>query len=168
MTNRVQDTILGISLLALASVWTWLVVDTIPPGFGDGDIGPRAFPLTFGLILLVLSALLLLKLALGARASDEEAAEIPEEEEEGAKPSLQWMPIFLVLGQIALYGYLLEKIGFLLATPAVVLLAMIVSLRVRSLPRLLGMSLGLTVGCWLLFEKVLGIPLANGVWVNLG
>ena len=164
MTNRVQDTVLGVSLLVLASVWTWLVVDTIRPGFGDGDIGPRAFPLTFGLMLLVLSALLLLKIALNAPASEAEA----EEEEEAAETPMHWLSIFLVLGEIALYGYLLEKIGFLLATPAVVLLAMTVSLRVRSLPKLAGMSLGLTVGCWLLFEKLLGIPLANGVWVNLG
>lgn len=164
MTNRVQDTVLGVSLLVLAGVWTWLVVDTIRPGFGDGDIGPRAFPLTFGVILLVLSALLLLKIALNAPASEAEA----EEEEEAAETPMHWLSIFLVVGEIALYGYLLEKIGFLLATPAVVLLAMIVSLRVHSLPKLAGMSLGLTVGCWLLFEKLLGIPLANGVWVNLG
>jgi hypothetical protein len=72
------------------------------------------------------------------------------------------------LGEIALYGYLLEKIGFVLATPIVVLLVMIVSLRVRSIPKLLGMSLGLTVGCWLIFKKILGIYLANGIWLNLG
>jgi hypothetical protein len=81
---------------------------------------------------------------------------------------LDWLPALLVLGQICLYGFLLEKIGFVLATPIVVLLAMVVSLRERSAVKLLGMSLGLTVGSWLLFEKVLGIYLANGTWLNLG
>jgi putative tricarboxylic transport membrane protein len=28
--------------------------------------------------------------------------------------------------------------------------------------------LGVTVSCWLIFEKALGIYLANGSWINLG
>jgi len=55
-----------------------------------------------------------------------------------------------------------------LATPAIVLLVMLVNLRVRSVTKLLAMALGLTVGCWLIFEKVLGIYLANGIWMNIG
>jgi hypothetical protein len=33
---------------------------------------------------------------------------------------------------------------------------------------LLGMSIGITLFCWLIFEKALGIYLANGSWINLG
>jgi len=45
---------------------------------------------------------------------------------------------------------------------------MVVNLRVRS-PRLLaGMVFGVTFGCWLVFEKIFGIYMANGMWINLG
>ena len=70
MTNRAQDIVLGATLVVLAAIWTWLVIDTIPPGFGDGEIGARAFPLAFGLILLALAGLLLLRLALAPRTGD--------------------------------------------------------------------------------------------------
>lgn len=158
MTNRVQDIVLGVVLMTLAAIWTWLVVDTIPPGFGDGEIGARAFPLAFGLILLGLAALLLLRTLL---MSDDNATT-------PAADAPKWVPALLLLGEIALYGFLLEKIGFVLATPVIVLLVMMVNLRVLSISKLLSMSLGLTVGCWIIFEKVLGIYLANGTWMNLG
>lgn len=166
MTNRAQDIIVGTVLLLVGACWTWLVIDTIPPGFGDGEVGPRAFPMAFGLILTGFSAILLMtRIASGAGTASTEMSSDPE------MPStnrLDWSPALLVLGQIVLYGFLLEKIGFLLATPVVVFLVMLVSLRVRSLKKLLGMSLGLTVGCWLIFEKLLGIYLANGTWLNVG
>lgn len=160
MTNRFQDLMLGATLVVLAMVWTWLVIDTIPPGFGDGEIGARAFPLAFGIILMALATLLILRQLLSQDSARE--TEFPE------NPSLRWMPAILLLVEIGLYGFLLEKIGFVLATPAIVLLVMLVNLRVRSVTKLLAMSLGLTVGCWVIFKKVLGIYLANGTWMNLG
>ncbi|GAW33651.1 tripartite tricarboxylate transporter TctB family protein [Roseovarius sp. A-2] len=164
MTNRAQDIIVGTVLFLVGAGWTWLVIDSIPPGFGDGEVGPRAFPMAFGLILTVFSAILLMtRIATGAETALAEASE-----DQDIPNRLDWGSALLVLGQIVLYGFLLEKIGFLLATPVVVLLVMIVSLRVRSLRKLLGMSLGLTVGCWLIFEKLLGIYLANGTWLNVG
>lgn len=164
MTNRAQDTVLGAALFALAAVWTWLVIDTIPPGFGDGEIGARAFPLAFGLILLALAALLLVRQYMMPSDKSEGSAdaEMPE------FGRLKWGAALLLLAEIALYGFLLEKIGFVLATPVIVLLVMVLNLRVRSVTKLLAMSLGLTVGCWVIFEKVLGIYLANGTWMNIG
>ena len=53
-------------------------------------------------------------------------------------------------------------------TGLILLLVLVVNLRVRSIPKLLVMTLGTTIGCWLIFEKVLGIYLANGIWLNLG
>ena len=166
MTNRVHDTVLGATLLLVAGSWTWLVIDTIPPGFGDGEIGARAFPLAFGVILLVLTGLLLLRLIASEFKGRIGDARSPAERSDASR--LQWLSALMVLLEITLYGYLLEKIGFLLATPVLVLLVMLVSLRVRSLPKLVCMSLGLTVGCWLIFEKLLGIYLANGTWLNVG
>lgn len=164
MTNRAQNIALGAALMALAAVWTWLVIDTIPPGFGDGEIGARAFPLTFGIALLVLAAILLARTVL----SSDIKSEGPIDAELPAPDGLKWFPAASLLAEIALYGFLLEKIGFVLATPIVVLLVMVVNLRVHSPVKLVAMPLGLTVGCWLIFEKVLGVYLANGTWMNLG
>ena len=61
MTNRAQMLILGLLLLLLSVIWSWFVIETIPAGYGDGEIGARIFPLTFGLSLLALSLLLLVK-----------------------------------------------------------------------------------------------------------
>lgn len=163
MTSRNHNIVLGIILLFLSGGWIWLVIDTIPGGFGDGDIGPRAFPLMFGIILAVLSVLLLLKTML--RASDVQPAADPED---GDRQITNWLGAALMLVEISAYGFLLKTTGFVIATPIVVLFVMLVNLRIRSVRLLLGMSVGLTLSCWLIFEKVLGIYLANGSWINLG
>ncbi|KII11676.1 tripartite tricarboxylate transporter TctB family protein [Phaeobacter sp. S60] len=167
MTNRASDFVLAITLMVLAGVWTWLVVETIPPGFGSGEIGARAFPLAFGIILLALAALLLLHLTV---SSDDPGAGHGGQAATKRRKSrrVKWLPAITLLIEIGLYGILLEKAGFVLATPVIILIVMLVNLRVRSITKLLAMSLGMTAGCWLLFEKVLGIYLANGTWINLG
>jgi putative tricarboxylic transport membrane protein len=166
MTDRAKDAVLGTILLAVATVWTFGVVATIPPGMGNGDIGPRAFPLGFGLILLALSGILLLKSCTDLPGADEEM--IVEDKEVSRNLPIHWGPALILLAEIGLYGFLLEKVGFLIATPVVTLLVMAVNFRVRSLRRLVGMAVGLTFGCWLIFGKILGIYLATGLWINLG
>jgi len=166
MTSRIQDSLFGAVLLVIAGSWTWLVIKTIPPGFGDGEIGPRAFPLAFGIILLMLAALLL-AWPLFTRTRDRSESEAPDAPLAEPAP-LYWLPALTVLIEILIYGFLLEKIGFVLATPVIVLLVMVVSLRERSVSKLIGTALGLSVGCWLIFEKVMGIYLAKGSWLNLG
>ncbi len=167
MTGRVQDIGLGVVLAILASFWTWWVMSTIPKGFGDGEIGARAFPLTFGIILLVLAVILVARWVRDPKA--DAASRASESKDQSTHSNgLRWIPALLLLVEIALYGFLLEKIGFVLATPIIVLLMMIVHLRVRSIPKLVALPFGLTAGCWVIFEKLLGIYLANGTWFNLG
>ncbi|MFV2034738.1 MAG: tripartite tricarboxylate transporter TctB family protein [Halocynthiibacter sp.] len=165
MTNRKHSFVLGLIFLLLAVVWTWLVIDTIPSGFGEGDIGPRAFPLFFG---IVLGALSLLLLAQNFRAARGPARKIAPHQIEEESDHVHWTGAALLLVEISLYGFLLGKVGFVIATPVVVLLVMLVNLRVRSVKSLLGMPLGITLVSWVIFEKVLGIYLANGTWINLG
>ena len=163
MTDHRRNYVIGFILLILSIAWTWLVIDTIPSGFGEGDIGPRAFPLMFGLCLGGLSLLLLLKSAWNGSESETEGTLSGEHQ-----LVINWVPAVLLLIEISAYGYLLKTVGFVIATPVVVLFVMAVNLRVRSVRMLLGMSLGITLVCWLIFEKALGIYLANGSWINLG
>lgn len=163
MTDQKRNTVLGFLLLSLSVVWTWLVIDTIPAGFGEGDIGPRAFPMMFGLCLGCLSVLLLAK-SIRSKPMDASDENLTNE----FQMVIHWVPAALLLIEISAYGYLLKTCGFVIATPIVVLFVMFVNLRIRSVKMLLGMSIGLTLACWLIFEKALGIYLANGSWINLG
>lgn len=163
MTNRNHNAVLGLLLLTLSGIWTWLVISTIPAGYGEGDIGPRAFPLIFGLFLAALSVLLLAQ-SLRHR-SDQRTRTAPDDP---AGSPILWLPAALLLIEITAYGFLLEKLGFVLATPLVVLAVMGLNLRIRAPKLLLGMSIGTTLICWIIFEKALGIYLAHGSWINLG
>jgi putative tricarboxylic transport membrane protein len=166
MTERTKDTALSVTVFGIAALWTAFVVATIPPGMGNGDIGPRAFPLAFGVILLALTAILFLKSWSGE--AEPEGEPVSDGEKTEPDSQIHWMPAFVLLGEMLLYGLLLSKIGFLLATPIVLIIVMTVNFRVRSWRHLVGMALGLTVGCWVIFGKILGIYLATGTWINLG
>ncbi|MDG2404747.1 MAG: tripartite tricarboxylate transporter TctB family protein [Paracoccaceae bacterium] len=163
MTDRMHNIILGLILFSVSVVWSWLVIDSIPAGFGDGDIGARAFPLMFGLCLGFLSTLLLLKAVFG-KANVQTKLDVIA----NSHSVIQWLPAGLILVEIVAYGYLLKTCGFVIATPIVVLFVMLVNLRIRSIKLISGMSIGITLTCWLIFEKALGIYLANGSWINLG
>ncbi|MFV0334638.1 MAG: tripartite tricarboxylate transporter TctB family protein [Tropicimonas sp.] len=155
MIRRSQDALFAMTSSILAGIWIWLVVDTIPAGLGDGDLGPRAFPLFFGAALLALSLILLVR---EWPARKQQRAQVPE--------SLYHM--LIVLAEIVAYGFLLQKCGFVIATPVMIALVMVLSLGIRSLRSVLGMAAGVTLGCWVIFEKILGIYLANGSLINLG
>lgn len=161
MTVRTQDILVATILLVLSCVWIWLVTTTIRTGFGDGDIGPRAFPLTLGVTLAGLSVLLLVRCYLAGHGPAESFSDADS-------PHFTVVPALVVLCEILLYGFLLQKVGFLLATTAIVLFIMVFSLRLRSLRMIIGVTLGVPVGSWLIFEKLLGIYLANGSLINLG
>mgnify|MGYP001449697750 CR=1 FL=1 len=166
MTSRVHDIVLSLVLILISILWTWLVIQNIPPGFGDGEIGARAFPLTFGVMLFILALILLLRqfivFANQNKLNEINNSNIIEDKK------LQWIPALIILGEIILFGFLLEKIGFVLATPVIIFLVMVFNLNIRSITKVFGMSLGLTLGCWIIFEKILGLYLANGLWINLG
>jgi putative tricarboxylic transport membrane protein len=166
MTDQAKDMTLSVCIFAIAAIWTTIVISTIAPGLGDGDVGPRAFPLALGMILLALTAILFLKSWTAERDHDDEivvnGTSVP------LNQRIHWLPAMILLGETALYGFLLDRIGFLLATPVVLLIVMTVNFKIRSWRRLLGMALGLTIGCWLFFGKILGIYLASGSWISLG
>ena len=116
----------------------------------------------FGLFLAGLSGLLLLKAVLSK--SDEVNPNFAPQEHR----VIRWIPAGLLLMEISAYGFLLKTCGFVIATPIVILFVMLVNLRIRSAKMLLGMSIGITMTSWLIFEKALGIYLANGSWINIG
>jgi hypothetical protein len=69
------------------------------------------------------------------------------------------------IGILVLYAFLLERVGFLIATPIAIALAMWGLVRVRSIALIAGLAIGFTVSCWAIFDALLGTPLPSGSWV---
>ena len=160
MSTSVRSRIAGIVLLAVALVWIVLVYQTIVPGQGD-EVGPRAFPLFFGYVLAVLSLILLFQSFRPAPGvedeSDQPVALLPGE----------WMAVAMTVGGLVVYGMLLEPFGFIPSTAFMVAVIMFFALRVRSPVMLAGMAVGLSLGCYLVFGKLLGTYLPPGEIITI-
>ncbi|MDH5531790.1 MAG: tripartite tricarboxylate transporter TctB family protein [Paracoccaceae bacterium] len=161
--SRKSDIAFGGFFVAFGFAWIAGVVRTIPPGTGGGDIGPRAFPLMLGILLVLLSA----GWVIGRIVSPTEEAGTAEILPPGHRRQTV-VNVSLTLGMLLLYGWLMTQVGFTIATFCTILLTVLVILRDRRPLVVIGMALGVTFAIWLIFEAILGIPLANGRWLNLG
>ena len=160
MSESLRNRISGIVLLAVALVWLVLVYQTIAPGQGP-EAGPRAFPLFFGYVLAVLSLLLLFQ---GFRPPT------PDLAHDSNVPAIlpgEWIAVVMTIGSLIVYGMLLEPFGFIPSTAFVVAAVLLVVLRVRSLLVIAGMAIGLSLGCYLVFGKLLGVYLPPGQIITI-
>ena len=66
-------------------------------------------------------------------------------------------------GLMVLYAFLLDKVGFVVATPVVIALAMYFLARARTWVMLGTLAVGFTLGSWVIFDVLLGTPLPSGV-----
>jgi len=161
VSTTLHGRIAGFVLLSIALVWIALVYETISPAQGD-EVGPRAFPLFFGYVLAGLSLILLAQSfwPLAGRAdnkADRPAATLPGE----------WISVLMTVGGLVIYGMLLEPFGFIPSTAVMVAVVMFFGLRVRSLVLLAGMAIGLSLGCYLVFGKLLGTYLPPGEIITI-
>ncbi len=162
MKARRIDLIAATILLVFAIAWSVTVYKTVPAS--ADEIGPRDFPLVLGIVLIAMSGLLLLR-TLGsnnatAKTEIDDKADDPEVTG-GGKIAIG---IFLL---IILYGFLIERTGFILATPVIVIGALAGLLRLRNPLLILALTVGITAGCWLIFHKMLGIYMPPGSWISL-
>jgi len=146
------DRILGLILLLVALVWLWLAFTFIPGARGAGETGPRAFPVLLGVVLAGLG------IAVSLNPSPVADTVAPFTRREG-------VIVGGTIGVLVLYAFLLERVGFLIATPVAIALTMWGLVRVRSATRIVALAIGFTVGCWAIFDALLGTPLPRGSWV---
>ncbi len=152
------DRWLGPSLTLLALAWLWLVYAYIPGARAEGEPGPRAFPILLGAVLAGLGAVMaVLALTSGRRQSVAETTPSPTRRETTLVAG--------IFGLLILYAFLLDKVGFVIATPVVIGLAMSGLLRMRQWVLVGSLAVGFTLGCWVIFDAVLGTPLPRGSWV---
>jgi putative tricarboxylic transport membrane protein len=160
MSTSLRNRISGAVLLAVALVWIVLVYQTITPGQG-GEAGPRAFPLFFGYVLAGLSLLLLVQ---GFWPSEPELA--GDSDGHTALPR-EWAAVAMTVGGLVVYGMLLEPFGFIPSTAVVVTAFLIFGLRITSPVLVAGMAIGLSLGCYLVFGKLLGTYLPPGEIITI-
>lgn len=161
-----RDRVTGILLLAFAAAWVLAVWYTVPAGTSE-IVGPRTFPLGLGIALGVLALVLLA--ASYVKPAGISTDDVEEDDAEG-KALAGWLYLRLVLSLVLVivaYGFLMEKVGFVLATLVTVAVMVGLILKIRNPLTIIGMAVGLAFGCWLLFGKILGAYLPPGTWISL-
>lgn len=152
-----SDRWFGPVIILLGVVWMWLVYKYIPGAQNVGEPGPRGFPIVLGISLLGIGILITI------------SAYRPGRKAESGKSVTRREAIIVAgtFGLLMLYAFLMEKAGFLIATPIAVLLMMYGILRMRNWLLMLLMAVGVTTFCWLFFVLLLKTPMPHGSWLWL-
>ena len=154
-----RDTIVALGLMAVAGLY-WLGADQIRVSKLEGIIGAQVVPKGLAIGLAVLSVLLIAQELLRPRRA---AGPAGEPEATGLRAHLRAAGMLLIgVGYLALVG----TIGYM---PALVLLVVASALYLGQSPsaRLVLVAVGLAVLYYLIFVRLLGIPLPPGVWPDV-
>jgi putative tricarboxylic transport membrane protein len=142
---------LGIAVAALGVVWlhgAW----SLPQTATYAAIGPGLFVTIVGAGLVLLGALLVVAVARGERFEPQEA----EDADASREPSPRAFWLTVVAGVLPVF--LIRPLGFpVVAAVTFALVARAFGSRRLALDLGLGLALGLA--CWLLFSRLLGLPL---------
>ena len=163
MASRRSDIILSTILLVVSALWCWGVVTTIPGAEDGSRLGARGFPLGLGLLLGGLSLIILLQSFRPVSADTIDGETASPDISRGAEVWAIAATVGLLLG----YAALLEYTGFMIATALVVAAAVGPVLGIWRPKLILGMSIGLSLGIYLVFGKLLGVYLPYGKLINL-
>ena len=154
-----RDTIVALGLIVLAGLY-WLGADQIRVSKLEGIVGAQAVPKGLAVSLAVLSLLLIAQGLLRMRR----AAGPGGEADAGAwRAHLRAAGMLLIgMGYLAIVG----TVGYL---PAIVGLVVVTALYLGQGPsaRLALVAVGLAVLYYLIFVRLLGIPLPPGVWPDV-
>ena len=155
---------LGAVLALLALVWLWLVDNYIPDIPTEGEPGPRAFPFLLGIVLAALGTLMALQR--GADAGGDDASEPAGQTPSDASARGEWTLALATFAALIGHAFLLDKLGFLVATALLAVLATTGILRMRNVWFVAAFALSVSASCWFVFRALLGIPLPGGSWVG--
>lgn len=139
-----SDRIFGVVGLALGAFYIW-AASIIPDSFMTDEVGPRAFPYIVGAVILVCSAIFILR---------------PDDEPDW--PILRDFAEILFAGAVMLlYAWALPELGFLIST---VFATAYLTWRLGTRP-LWALVVGVltSVGIYVVFKLILGLSLASGL-----
>jgi putative tricarboxylic transport membrane protein len=158
-----SDRWLGPLLSVLSLGWLVLAYLYIPASNVPGEPGPRAFPNVLGYALLMLG--LVMTVSGFSRRGGVVPTDAEADGDAAAAPLKDELRIVLgTFGLLVLYAFLMEKTGFLVSTPIVLVLGMAGILRMRRWRFIAVMSIGTTLVCWIVFSLLLRVPLPRGSW----
>lgn len=161
MSEHVRDRIVGVVLVAFATLWCIVVAATVPNAYGDAVVGPRDVPLWLGM------ALGLLALTLIGRSYWSEMAETGGEEDAPVDRAGEWKAFAVVTLSVVAYALIMEWFGFVVATLVVVFVLLRFTLGVRPLRVLIGMSVCMSFGVYFVMGALMGVYLPHGTVVSL-
>ena len=149
---RVSNTAIGLSLIIFACAV--LVHVQSFPKLDNGYPGPALFPSVLAVLFIFCGIGLIIQ---GIR-NREKLLKI----DLGTVTLAGWINIAFVLGTVAGYIFFAEYVGFLVFS-FVILMILMKWLKVKMLHSLV-MSIAVTLAIYLLFAKVLLVPLPWGLW----
>jgi putative tricarboxylic transport membrane protein len=153
-----RDAAVAVGLIGIAGLY-WLGADQIKVSRLEGIIGAQAVPKSLAVCLAILSALLIAQdLWRGRRTAG--AVGVEADEASGPYAHLRALGMLLIgVGYLALVA----TIGYV---PAVALLVVATALYLGESwsVRLAVVALGLALLYYVIFVRLLGIPLPPGIW----
>jgi putative tricarboxylic transport membrane protein len=149
---RVSNTAIGVFLIIFSAAVLWHVQSF--PSLDNGYPGPSLFPSVLAVLFILCGIGLIIQ---GVKAREKLL-----KFDTGSLTLPGLLNIFFVLGAIVSYILLAEYIGFLIFSFAVLLILMR-WLKVKALSSVL-MAVGVTLVIYILFAKILLVPLPWGLW----
>ena len=149
---RVSNTVIGLLLIIFACIV--LVHVQSFPKLDNGYPGPALFPEVLSMLFIFCGIGLIIQ---GIRNRERLL-----KYDLGAVTLAGWLNIAFVLGTIVCYIFLVEYVGFLIFS-FVILMILMKWLKVKLLSSLV-MSTTVTLAIYLLFAKILLVPLPWGLW----
>jgi putative tricarboxylic transport membrane protein len=135
-------------ILLTISILAYLTAAQFPTTGSETD--PGTFPMLLSIILGGLTILLLIQTAVKRTVDSDEHGPVRH-------------PL-LSMAVILLYLLAVERVGFFIATPLIIVLFLLLS-KIRNWILVVSLPIGLTLFIYVLFEKLLSVPLPNGSWL---
>jgi putative tricarboxylic transport membrane protein len=149
---KVSDTAIGLFLIVFACA-VLIHVQGFPQ-LDNGYPGPALFPEVLSILFIFCGIGLIIQ---GVRKREKILKFDLSSISSGG-----WLNIVFVLGTVLCYIFFAEFLGFLIFS-FVILMILMKWLKVKTLPSLI-MSVVVTLGIYLLFSKILLVPLPWGLW----
>lgn len=150
MTNNLSDRVAGVILL-LVAIWYSVEATTLKSSILSDNLGPSAFPLFLGILLGILSLYMIIKPDVDPQWPD----------------SSGWIRMGLIILSFIVYAYIMEPLGFIIATT----FEMVSLSYVFKGPRVKSVVTGFLFSLFLfgLFSYVLNLSLPTGtIFKTLG
>lgn len=158
--NRRIDLIIGLLVIVVGMAVLLIAKDIRPTGPVVDPIGPRAFPYMIGIFFLIGgSRIVYIRLRNRHRESGPIVATDGEADEPDVPASA--LQAFTVMGASLLYAFVLNTIGYVLATPAFVIVGLR-AMKMRSWPAMVLAAFIYTAVTYVVFAYCMRVALPLG------